>query len=167
MCIYVYKHKGILFKHKKEWSLATCDICGPWGHYAKWNESDKGQILYDLIYMWNLKKRRRGELIDTGKNWWGWREWWGMSVPVCVQLDVTLWTLFHQAPLSFIHGIFQARILEQVAISYSRGSSWPKDQTCISWVSCIGRWFFTTEPPGKPMEKGWQGVKRYKLPVIK
>ena len=31
-----------------------------------------------------------------------------------------------------VHGIFQARILEWVAISYSRGSSWPRDQTSIS-----------------------------------
>ena len=34
-------------------------------------------------------------------------------------------------PGSSIHGIFQARILEQVATSYSRGSSQPRDQTCI------------------------------------
>ena len=34
-----------------------------------------------------------------------------------------------------IHGILQARILEWVAISFSRGSSWPRDQT---WVSRIG-----------------------------
>ena len=30
--------------------------------------------------------------------------------------------------------ISQARILEWVAISFSRGSSWPRDQTCISWI---------------------------------
>ena len=40
---------------------------------------------------------------------------------------------------SSVHGISQARILEWVAISFSRGSSWPRDQT---WVSCIvGRHF--------------------------
>ena len=38
-----------------------------------------------------------------------------------------------------IHGIFQARILEWVAISYSRGSSWPRNWTCISCDFCIGR----------------------------
>ena len=38
---------------------------------------------------------------------------------------------------SSVHGIFQARILEWVAISFSRGSSQPRDRTC---VSCIGRW---------------------------
>ena len=39
-----------------------------------------------------------------------------------------------------VHGALQARILEWVAISYSRGSSWPRDQTNISCVSCISRW---------------------------
>ena len=34
-----------------------------------------------------------------------------------------------------IHGILQARILEWIAISFSRGSSWPRAQTR---VSCIG-----------------------------
>ena len=45
------------------------------------------------------------------------------------------------------HGISQARMLEWIAISFSRGSSWLRDQTCIS---CIAGEFFTTEPPGKP-----------------
>ena len=40
---------------------------------------------------------------------------------------------------SSVHGIFQARILEWVAMSYSRGSSPPRDWNHISWVSCIGR----------------------------
>ena len=53
-------------------------------------------------------------------------------------------------PGSSVHGISQARILEWVAISSSRGSSWPKDRTCISGISCIASEFFTTEPPGKP-----------------
>ena len=43
-------------------------------------------------------------------------------------------------PGSSVHGIFQARVLAWVAISYSRGSSRPRDQTCISCVSCIDRW---------------------------
>ena len=38
-----------------------------------------------------------------------------------------------------VHGIPQERILEWVAISFSRGSSWPKDQTHISCISCISR----------------------------
>ena len=44
---------------------------------------------------------------------------------------------------SSVHGISQSRILKWVAISFSRGSSWPRDQTC---VSCIVSGFFTAEP---------------------
>ena len=43
-------------------------------------------------------------------------------------------------PNSSVHGILQARILEWGAISFSRESSWPREQTCISCVSCISRW---------------------------
>ena len=46
---------------------------------------------------------------------------------------------------SSVHGIFQARILQWVAISSSRGTSQPRDWTLISG---IGR-FFTTELPRK------------------
>ena len=53
----------------------------------------------------------------------------------------TPWTIAHQIPLS---GISQARILEWVAIFFSKGSSWPRDQTCIS---CIAGGFLITEPP--------------------
>ena len=43
-------------------------------------------------------------------------------------------------PGSFVHGILQAGILEWGAISFSRESSWPREQTCISCVSLISRW---------------------------
>ena len=46
-------------------------------------------------------------------------------------------------PGSSVHGIFQARILEWVAISYFRRSSRPRDWTHISWVFCIAGIFFT------------------------
>ena len=51
-----------------------------------------------------------------------------------------------------VHGISQARILECAAISFSRGSSWPR--VFLTWVSCIGRWILyhcaTWEAPGDP-----------------
>ena len=43
-------------------------------------------------------------------------------------------------PGSSVHGILQARILEWVAILFSRGSSWPRNRT---QVSCIADGFFT------------------------
>ena len=60
---------------------------------------------------------------------------------VCAQLlshvwhFATPWTIAQ--PGFSVHGISQARILEWVAISYSRGSSQPRNWTR---VSCIGRW---------------------------
>ena len=39
-------------------------------------------------------------------------------------------------PGSSVHGILQARILERVATSFSRGSSWPRDQTRVPHISC-------------------------------
>ena len=42
-------------------------------------------------------------------------------------------------PDSSICGIFQVRILEWVAISFSRGSSQSRDGTCVSCIFCIGR----------------------------
>ena len=43
----------------------------------------------------------------------------------------------YSPPDSSVHGILQARIPAWVAISYSRESSWPRDWTCNSCVSCI------------------------------
>ena len=43
-------------------------------------------------------------------------------------------------PGSSVHRIHHARILEWVAISFSGGSSQPRDGICISYISCIGRW---------------------------
>ena len=52
-------------------------------------------------------------------------------------------------PISSVHGILQARILEWVAISFSRGSSLPRDWTHISCISCIACGFFTTRAMGE------------------
>ena len=43
-------------------------------------------------------------------------------------------------PGSSVRGTFQARILEQVVISYPRRASQPRHQTHVSYVSCVGRW---------------------------
>ena len=48
-------------------------------------------------------------------------------------------------PGSSVRGILQARILEWVAISFSRGSSQPGDQIRVSYID---RQFFTAEPLG-------------------
>ena len=62
---------------------------------------------------------------------------------LCHPMDYSL-------PGSSVHGIFPARILGQVAISSSRGSSQPRDQTHISCTLCPASGFFITELPEKP-----------------
>ena len=49
----------------------------------------------------------------------------------------------YSPPGSSVHGILQTQILEWVAMSSSRGSSQPRDQTRISYVSCFAGRFFT------------------------
>ena len=68
----------------------------------------------------------------------------------------------YSPPGSSVHGILQAGILEWVAISPFRGSSGPRDQTQISWVSCVGETFFTKEQVGEfkwilPLFQSWMG----------
>ena len=62
-----------------------------------------------------------------------------MSDSFCNPMDCS-------SPGSSVHGISQTRNLEWVVISFSRGSSWPRDQTASPFVGG----FFTTEPPEKP-----------------
>ena len=58
---------------------------------------------------------------------------------MCAQLCPTLCNpMDYNLPDSFVYGIFQARILEWVVISFSRRSQ-PRDWTHVSRVSCIGR----------------------------
>ena len=70
---------------------------------------------------------------------------------VCAQSCLTLChPMDCSQPGSSVHGILQARILEWVSIFFSRGSSWPRDWTHDSWVSCFAGRFLITMPPGTP-----------------
>ena len=67
---------------------------------------------------------------------------------IVTQLCLTLYDPMDCSPPgSSVHGILQARILECVAISFSRGSSQPRDRARVSYIE---GGFFTAEPPEKP-----------------
>ena len=71
---------------------------------------------------------------------------------VCAQSRPTLSDhTDYSPPGCSVHGIPQARMLEWVAISSSRESSWSRDQTCNSCIFCIAGRFFIAEPPGSPI----------------
>ena len=89
------------------------------------------------IYLWLIHVDVRRKLTQYCK-------------AVTLQLKSSLFLLLSHAWLlvtpwdcslsgSFVHGISSAGILEWVAISFSRGSSWPRDWTHISCVFCFGR----------------------------
>ena len=66
---------------------------------------------------------------------------------------------------SSVHGIFQARILKWVAISFSRGSSRPRDWACVSSISCIAGRFFTVWTTRETLSSLWcksnEGLYKY------
>ena len=70
---------------------------------------------------------------------------------LCDSMDCSL-------PGSSIHGIFQARILEWVAISLCRGSSWPRDQTPSAALRADP---LLSEPPEKPLPMSNCVIEQY------
>ena len=85
----------------------------------------------------------------SGLSYWGRR-----SEVLVTQSCLTLCVPTDCSPPGFsVHGILQARILDWIAIPFSRGSSWPRDRT---WVSCTAGRFFTIWASGKSWgRKGW------------
>ena len=81
---------------------------------------------------------------------------WGVCECVSSVMSNSLGSMDHGPPGSSVHGIFQVRILEWIAIIFSRRSSQRRDPTHISCASCIAGGFFTAAPPAKP----WGPLKR-------
>ena len=82
-----------------------------------------------------------------------------------IQLCPTLqWSHELSLPGSSVHGISQARTLEWVAIFFSKASSQPRDQICLS---CIGRWVLycwaTWELPLLTLSASVQSLSRVRL----
>ena len=89
---------------------------------------------------------------------------------LAAQLCPTLWdSMGYSTSSSSVYGISQARILEWVAISFSRGSSQPRDPTQVSYIA--GRFFTVcdtreawripwTEEPGALQSRGLRRVRQ-------
>ena len=87
-------------------------------------------------------------------------------MPSHLQLCMILWDPVDGSPPgSSVHGILQARILKWVAISYSRGSSQPRGQICISYVciSSLAGGFFTTSCTWETFPVGGKGLINFLL----
>ena len=80
-----------------------------------------------------------------------WRTLW-TEEPQATVHGVTKSQTGLSSPGSSVYEIRQERILEWVGIPFSRRSSQLRDQTHVSYVSCIGRQvLLTLVPPGKPL----------------
>ena len=84
----------------------------------------------------------RAAVHGVAKSWTRLSDWTELMMVCarslsCVRLSVT--PDLCSSPGPSVHGTLQARILEWVAISSSRGSPQPGDRTFISYVSCIDR----------------------------
>ena len=102
---------------------------------------DEGKVPSQLVgTSWWMRSKHTGQFTQ---HWMLWRCYClqgllGTMSHAC--MCPSLWDLMDCSPWgSSVHGIFQARILEWVVISYFRGSSRPKDQILVSCISCFGR----------------------------
>ena len=79
---------------------------------------------------------------------------------VSLQSCQTLWgTMGCSPPGSSVHGILQARILKLVAISFSRGSSWPRIEPRSLVSPALAGEFFTTSATWEAPAKGGSSLK--------
>ena len=114
--------------HESEQTLGDSEeqgslaCCSPWCHK-------------ELVSVSNSQTHRMNHIMTLET------QWRNVCVCVCVcsVMSDSCNPMDCSPPGSSEHEIFQARILEQVAISFSRGSSRPRDRTLISCVSCAGR----------------------------
>ena len=88
---------------------------------------------YQTLLKSKVKKKRRGFYLIF--------KYEPFSIYACCVLThvYSCESLNYSPPGPPVHVISQTRILEWVAISYSRGSSRTRDQTCVSLTSCTGR----------------------------
>ena len=92
----------------------------PWGCCIK-----ASQIVWLKKQFWRWEAQARG-VSRVGC-------YWGLNV--CAQPCPTLCDPMGCSPLGFsVHGISQARILECIAISLSKRSSWSRDWSHVSWI---------------------------------
>ena len=131
----------VLITHSFVWILL-------WGHWYR-----------QVSGTWTLNTwRGRIKHVFPG-SWKRLIKWWDVCVRMCPVGSDSLQLHGQHPPRLLCHRISWAGILEWDALSYSKGSSRPKDRTCISCpgiesISLVSPalvgWFLITVSPGKP-----------------
>ena len=109
------------------------------------NKSSSQTIsLHQLVYVFtSLSLCSVFTPLGTSSLWQLLETYWSFKVSEVAQSCPTLCDPMDCSPPGFsVHGILQARILEWVASSFSRGSSRPRDQTQVSHIAgrCFNLW---------------------------
>ena len=126
-------HRGILLGQYRGFIFIS-HAC----HHLKIGRKKKEKKREDSHMTRSWGYSRSGRSSSTAWKWVGW-----LVPALCTKSLPTLCdSMDCSPPGSSVHGILQASTLEWVAIPFSRGSSWPRDWTWASYVSCIGRWVF-------------------------
>ena len=103
---------------------------------AHWQKCTQWSLLLEAVH----KNPYYYMLVNSNKHHFGFFFLYRLSTCLLAQSCPTLCDpMDYCPPNSSSHGILQARILELVAISFSKGSSGPRDQTYISCISCTQR----------------------------
>ena len=123
------------FFRQEHWSVLP--FPSPMSESEEWKWKVKASSCYVVVIMRNTLCNFTFKTIQSGRCFYfihfinNLKLW---------QVKPTAGAMDCSPPGSSVHGILQARVLESVAISFSRGSSWPRDQT---QVSCVAGRFFT------------------------
>ena len=102
-----------------------------------------------------VKKKKRKKKNCCREECWTWHLRAVVVFSCCCSTAKSCLTRYdpmdYSPPASSVHGISEGKILEEVAFSFSRGWSQPRDQTHISRLSFTGKVdSLTSQPPGKP-----------------
>ena len=127
----------------------------PWGSPAVFLTQLMDRVIKELPWTTNKAKYGKSALSDWALNKFYFLSFWESEAPcnielfflgtdlllpcMCVLVTQSCLTLHelmgYSPPGSSVHGIFQARIPEWVAIPFSRGSSQPRDRTLFSFIA--------------------------------
>ena len=139
------QHHQLLLRRQQQNEHDGCSWqppCNPAGSHSVAPHPAASALAESLLekQILNLPRLSESEILGLGPTICLWRNPPGKSCCCCRLVSKSCQTLSNpmdcSPPDSSVHKIFQARILEWVAISSSGGSSQPRDWTC---TSCIGR----------------------------
>ena len=124
-------------RKKKKFGYGNKNRHIPW--WKRISSPERNSHIYSQYHLWKLNGNRVVFSVNSVEK--------TVCVYVCVYAVVLSCSVVFNSlrppglyPTgSSVHGISKVRILEWVAIFSSRGPSWPRDQTCVSCISCIGK----------------------------